>query len=142
MTKNTLIDAGFLIALCDPSDPERENALAIYDLISEHTCILPWPIHYETFRTKSYKRYDALILFNKFINDRNVDHFDDTSYRDKSLEKLISSYSKPNIKYSLVDHVIRAIIIDVNVKIDYFVTFNPRDFRDVCALRKIEILSS
>jgi predicted nucleic acid-binding protein len=141
MTKNTLIDAGFLIALCDPSDDERENAIAIYDLISDHTCILPWPIHYETFRTKSYKRHDALILFNQFINYRNVEYFDDSNYRDRSLEKLIDSYHKPNKKYSLVDHVIREIIIDPNVKIDYFVTFNPKDFMDVCSMRRIEILS-
>jgi predicted nucleic acid-binding protein len=139
---NILVDAGFLIALCDPNDQYKEAALNLNDLIIEHNCIVPWPILYETFRTQYLYRKDILVSFNRFIDNKNVVFFNDADYRDKSFEKLIDSYNRRNLRYSLVDYVIREIITDINVKIDYFVTFNPRDFADVCALRKIEILSS
>ena len=42
---------------------------------------------------------------------------------------------------SVVDSVIREIITDINVKIDYLITFNIKDFQDLCALRRIEIIS-
>jgi predicted nucleic acid-binding protein len=135
-----LIDTGFLIALCDPRDQYRNAALDLYDFIKIHDCILPWPIFYETFRTDYIRKNDALVLFNQFITNTNIEFFDDKNYRDGSLEKLIDSYNKPNKKYSLVDHVLREIITDIDIKVDGLVTFNELDFMDVCSLRKIEIL--
>ncbi len=42
----------------------------------------------------------------------------------------------------MVDCLIRLIIEDENVKVDYLVTFNVRDFHDVCMKRGIELCSS
>ena len=41
---------------------------------------------------------------------------------------------------SMVDCLIRLMIEDVNVKLHYLATFNHRDFLDVCAARRIEII--
>ena len=36
--------------------------------------------------------------------------------------------------------VIREMISDIDMRIDYLVTFNVKDFADVCAIRGVEIL--
>ena len=43
--------------------------------------------------------------------------------------------------YSLVDSVLNEILIDINVKLDYFVTFNSKDFYQQCERRKLEMIS-
>ena len=45
-----------------------------------------------------------------------------------------------NRNLSLVDVIIRLILDDPTVKIDYLVTFNVGDFSDVCQRRNIVIL--
>ena len=37
--------------------------------------------------------------------------------------------------------VIRAMIEDVNIKIDALITFNRQDFLEVCLARKIKLIS-
>jgi hypothetical protein len=46
----------------------------------------------------------------------------------------------PKRPISLVDMVIRYILDDVNIRKDCLLTFNRRDFVDVCRKRQIEIL--
>jgi hypothetical protein len=46
-----------------------------------------------------------------------------------------------NRPLSLVDTVIREMLSDESLKIDYLITFNIKDFIDVCSRRNITILS-
>lgn len=42
--------------------------------------------------------------------------------------------------YSIADVVLREILSDDTLRIDSFVTFNVKDFYDICRKRKIEII--
>jgi hypothetical protein len=42
--------------------------------------------------------------------------------------------------FSLADSVIREMLRDINVKVQYLATYNTPDFADLCAFREIEIL--
>ncbi len=46
----------------------------------------------------------------------------------------------PWLSLSLVDEVIRSALLDTDVKIDAMITFNPRDFYDICSDRRIELI--
>ncbi|MGB1204020.1 MAG: hypothetical protein ACPG5B_00150 [Chitinophagales bacterium] len=52
----------------------------------------------------------------------------------------MSSNNYLNRKLSLVDMIIRNILKDINIRVDYLVTDNTRDFADVCAMRGVEII--
>jgi hypothetical protein len=52
----------------------------------------------------------------------------------------ITEPARPEAHLSLVDRVIREMLEDRSLGLDVMVTFNQRDFADVCERRRIEIL--
>ena len=79
--------------------------------------------------------------FEIFINKPNVSLINDFEYKENCL-KLAFEYSKIGKRsFSLVDIVLRNIILDDSYKIDFLLTYNTEDFIDVCKKRKIEIIS-
>ena len=55
------------------------------------------------------------------------------------MEKKTSS-AKNTRSFALVDVVIRLILDDINVRKHGFLTFNQRDFGDLCRKHQIELL--
>jgi hypothetical protein len=51
----------------------------------------------------------------------------------------IRTPSKSHRALSLVDAVLRLVLVDRNVKIDALITFNPGDFSDICQRSGIEV---
>jgi len=45
-------------------------------------------------------------------------------------------------KVILTDGVIREILKDINVKINYLITYNAPDFKDICDQRFVDIISN
>lgn len=82
-----------------------------------------------------------MLLFEEFLTKQNVILFPDDQYKDEALSQvfLLNRYS--GYSYSLVDSVIREILKDINVKINFLLTFNEPDFKDVCDQRLIEIIN-
>jgi len=78
---------------------------------------------------------------NRELRSHGLHKLQDEPYREAALEKTLNPAS-PRKALSLVDAVLREMIIDVNVKMHAFVTFNARDFRDVCQRRGIEVISA
>jgi hypothetical protein len=70
----------------------------------------------------------------------NVTTIDDSTYKIMALEHTLGIGRKQASHYSLVDCVIREILKDKTLNIHYFVTFNKKDFIDLCGRRKIEML--
>ena len=140
MKNYILTDTGFWIGLIDPTDQYSENAQTISELINDNKIIFPWPCLYETLRTKYCKRRDRINILEKTIKSFNVKILDDSEYREFALEKTIENIKLNKSFHSLADNVIRGILSDINIKIDYLVTFNKRDFIDICLKRQIEIL--
>ncbi len=62
---------------------------------------------------------------------------DDQTYRNDSLQFVLENNPR---HFSLVDHVIRSMLSDKSLRIDAFISFNPKDFYDICDARKIEML--
>ena len=142
MSNKILIDTGFWFALYFPKDQYHEQSLELFDLISINASILiPWPTLYETLNTRFVKQKDVMRKFEKVLYNSETLLIDDKYLKDNALEAIFSDrfiFTRP--KVSLVDAYIREIIADESFKIDYLFTFNPDDFRDICAYRKIIIL--
>ena len=137
MAKKILADTGFWFALFNEDDKYRSEALKIEDDIQVHSLLIPWPTLYEAIRTKVAKRRDNVLKLKRYIEKPSTFLVEDEIYRKESLEYVLEN----NIRhFSLVDHVVRSMLSDRSLRIDGFVSFNPKDFYDVCDARKIEML--
>lgn len=81
------------------------------------------------------RRTKRIEAFEEQLTSPDIVLLSDEPYRDKALTNVLSTR-----RYSLVDALIREILLDPNIRTDYLVTFNVADFQDVCWLKKVEIL--
>jgi hypothetical protein len=121
----------------DTVTPEEIDDL--YALVKAHAIIIPWPIAYERLRTRFVRNRLALERFEQEMRSQRVNQVDDAPYRQEALALSIESSLRRGRPLSMVDCVLRLLIDDVSTKIRYFVTFNQRDFVDVCTRRQIEL---
>lgn len=140
MSEIILIDTCYWISLYDADDGWHEFATELDPIIDLHQQIIPWPTMYEFLNTKFYKRPEMRDLFKQRLQNPNTEKLPDEKYRLEALSKYID-IKRYGPKLSLVDLVIREILMDESIKINAFVTFNARDFADICALRRIELVS-
>lgn len=138
--KNVIIDTGFWFALFNPNDEHHEQALNIYDLIKDNNIIIPFPTLYETINTAFSKQYLWMQKFQEIVNQPNIIKIFDEQYWDDARGITFNSSLSQKRNLSLVDVIIRFILDDPTVNINYLVTFNIGDFNDVCRRRNIEIL--
>ncbi len=138
--KYVLTDAGFWIGLCDRNDQNHENAVRILKAIERYHVLLPWPILYEIFRTRFIKNKSLVQKFEETAKSVAARYEDDNPYRTAAQIEALRLAATGKRHISLVDMVIRHMLSDENFRIDYLVTFNQRDFVDVCRKRKIEIV--
>ncbi len=141
MKKYILIDSGYWFGLFDKNDSYHKSANVIADLIIDHKIIVPYPSMYEVLNSKFIKDKQRLTQFEEAMRSENVEFILDEGYRENALINTFSIHRKSVPKISLVDSIIREIIKDINIKIDFLVTFNEKDFKDVCDIRKIDIIS-
>ncbi len=140
---NILVDTGVWISLCDPRDGivDRDTIEGIYDRLRIHDLLMPWPIAYECLRTRFVRNKQALGRFEKELRSTRLTTIDDAPYRDGALSTTIESSLRRDRPLSFVDCLIRSVLDDRNLKIDFLVTFNIGDFQDVCRSNRIEIWS-
>jgi predicted nucleic acid-binding protein len=136
MAKKILVDSGFWFALFNENDKYRSEALKIEDDIQVHSLLIPWPTLYETVNTKAVKKPHNVARLKRFIEKPSTKLVDDAPYRENSLQFVLENNSR---HFSLVDHVVRSMLLDKSLPIDGFISFNPGDFHDVCGSR-IEML--
>ena len=140
MPKKVIVDSGYWMALYKPDDGYHNNAVIINEYLPLHNIIIPWPSLYEYLNTKFFKQPDAIRLFKKTIILPNIEKLPDCKYRETALSNFFDSFNLGR-RLSLVDLVIREMILDESIKIDNLVTFNGKDFDDACAKRGIEMFS-
>jgi predicted nucleic acid-binding protein len=138
--KRLLLDTGVLYALFDHRDAYHSQVTGKAPLLDTHRILLPWPVVYETLKTRFVAKATAVAAFQSLLRRPNVDRVDDTQYREDALELAMSSALKRKRPLSLVDCMLRLMLSDVNIRVDGFSTFNSRDFADVCRKRQIEML--
>lgn len=136
--KKIAADTCFWFALFDPSDRHYDEAMILEEDLSIHQLIIPWPTLYEALNTRLLRRRHEISRFKTIVERPGTVLVEDGPYRDASLRFVLDV--KTHHTYSLVDHVIRSMIADRTVKIDALITFNPKDFRDVCQPRGVELL--
>ncbi len=140
--KNTILtDTCFWLGLLDPSDQYHVNSKAIADLLQENDTIIPWPCLYEAISTHLVKKRERLLFMEEIIERENIILLDDSEYKQEALRQTFEFNRIHGFAFSLVDCVIREILKDVSLNINYMVTFNEKDFRDICDIRKVEIIA-
>ncbi len=140
--RRVLVDSGFWIALLDERDQHHQQAKTNVGLLRNAVYIVPWPTLYETLNTRLMRRPGLVNRFAKeFLRRSNARILDDQPYRDAALEDILSGENLGKRNFSLVDSVLRHIILDPNVEVNYLFTPNVVDFSDVCQKRYVEIIS-
>ncbi|MEI8393977.1 MAG: hypothetical protein WCF85_04520 [Rhodospirillaceae bacterium] len=134
-----LADTGFWYAAFDGRDSYAAKAVDVVRRLETFQIILPWPILYETLGTRFVRNEKALRGFNRYLKRPGVNFLDDQKYRQQAFDDSLYWSLEKGRPMSMVDCAIRLMIQDRNVKIDYFVTFNPADFADVCQKSGIEM---
>lgn len=139
--RNLIFDTCFWFALYDSDDQYHEVANRMFSEFANHDIkiIIPFPTLYETLNTAFVDNKVWLSNFDKILtNERIVKLVDDTDYCN---DALISTMYQKKTKVSLVDNIIRHMVVDTNLRIDAVVSFNERDFADLCRERQIPLLS-
>ena len=142
MNKVIITDTCFWIGLVDNKDQFHETSLAIADLLQDNQILFPWPCLYETISTHLTRRRERLLYFEEIISKSNIILFNENDYKVEALKQVFQLNRISGFTFSLTDSVIREILKDVSVRINYLVTYNLPDFQDICDQRGIEIINN
>lgn len=139
MAETLLVDTGAWLALFDPRAEHHRAIVAVADLIDLAHLVMPWPVAYETLRTRLVRRPAWVAAFDQRLKRPSVTFIDDADYREDAYALTIGSATSGHRDLSMVDMLCRLLIEDPNVDIKYFLTVNRKDFYDVCARHRVEI---
>jgi predicted nucleic acid-binding protein len=136
------VDTGFLLGLYVESDQYHDQAERCFSEYFEHSrnrLVIPWPILYETVSTRLVRNRPAISQmendWKRLLRQRRLQVLSDTPFREGAIDECFDELKRPRAharNLSLVDRVVRRALSDVNVRIDFLITFNPADFADVC----------
>lgn len=135
-----LVDSGVWLALSDTRDSrytEGQEKVALFEVLR---VVVPWPTMYETLRTRFVRNAAAARQLERYLATLPIIYLDDGPYRDAAFTLAIRSSRTGKRPLSMVDCLLRLLIDDVNVNVQYFATFNRRDFFDVCDMRGVEMI--
>jgi hypothetical protein len=138
---NVLIDTGFWFAKYKETDQYHEQAMKILLNPQVHYLLLPFPSFYEVFNTRFCKRQNNMRSLSAYLGNFRKEYIQDDKYRDKAFEITWVEGVSHKFPKSMVDNVIRGILDDTSIKVDALLTFNIEDFSDICAKKRIEIIS-
>ena len=142
MSETALVDTGFWIALYDQRSLGHERANDVGELIDSLQLVIPWPIVYETLRTRFVRRPEWVASPNERLKKSSVTFIDDREYRDEAYELTVDSSTRSRRVISMVDMLCRLLIDDRTIRINYLFTLNPKNFYDVFVTNRVEILPS
>lgn len=140
--KAICVDTGFLIGLYDTNDEFHNIASRYFGEFFDtgtNRLLIPWPILYEAISTRMAKNRVGLARLDKdwkrLAVQRRLDVLSDEPFRERAIDECFDELGKPAPHYrslSVVDRVVRRMLSDTDLRIHAFVTFNPKDFVDVC----------
>lgn len=125
MKLKVVLDTGFWIALFDPAkDPKNGvEAERMAEEIEDEDLIIPFPTLYE-FVNSRLSRREAKLQLERLLSRPNIIKLSDTKYKDKALENFFMKSKLDYSDVSLVDEILKLIIADKNLKIDYIASFD------------------
>jgi predicted nucleic acid-binding protein len=139
VSKTLLVDTGAWLALFDPTEEHHEAIAEFAELIESTELVMPWPVIYETLRTRFVRRPAWLAAFDQHLKRTNTTFVDDADYCREAYALTIDGGVHRRRGISMVDMLCRLVIDDPNVSIKYLLTLNKRDFLDVCLRNGVEI---
>lgn len=140
MNESALVDTGFWIALFDRRDERHAEAGSKAVLLEDVKLLFPWPVVYETLRTRFVRRPDWVARLDDMLKQPGTELIDDRDYREEAYSLLLDYSLVSKRPISMVDVLCRLLIADPNIKLDYLFTTNPADFADVCHARDVHIV--
>ena len=138
---NILVDSCFWYALFDCSDEYHSKAQDMKDYLEYGNLILPFPILYETLNTRFSKRENWMFNFEEYMKKETTYLVPDAEYREQALSNTFFYSLVQKRPMALVDMSIRLMLEDVSLNVNTLITFNVGDFIDVCAFKRIELIS-
>lgn len=138
--RSVIVDAGYWYALFDSRDGFFHDAQAKAHHVDSLIVVFPWPTLYETLGTRFVKNRHGIDGFERVLKRPNVRFIDDAPYRDEALKATLQEARLQKRVISVCDMLIRFVIQDTNVRVDALLTFNIKDFADVCRGKGVEIL--
>ncbi len=141
LRKYVLVDTGFWFGLCDEHDQHHEKSLRVFDMVKRFRLLFPWPVLYEVLNTRFIRHQPRVIQFDVKLRGLAFDYIEDQVYRQAAYEETMALALPGKRQISLVDMVVRHMLADVNLRVDYLVTYNDGDFTDICKKRKIELVN-
>ena len=135
-----LVDSGFFFALFNPRDRYHADAIEKREWLEILSLVIPWPVLYETINTRFARRQATIAQFESILRGPHIELLNDSPYRLDAYEDALTRAKTQRNALSLVDSVICAILDDTNVRIDAMLTFNLRDFANICHSKGIELL--
>lgn len=127
--QHILIDTGYLYALFEEKDEHHSEALEYAEFLSDYEVIIPWPILYETVNTRFIRRPLTIRRMEGLLKRPNITLLDDRAYKQEALDLSLSNVGRA---FSVVDNVLRLVLDDRTVRVNYLFSFNRGDFADVC----------
>ncbi len=136
-----LADTVFWIGLLDKNDQYHQKSIMAFEKIRLFNFALPWPTLYEFLNTRLLGNSLCVAQFERSMAELSVSYIDDSPYRDRALKETIELAARGKRRVSFVDMIIRNMLQNESLHIDYLVTSDIHHFNDVCERRKIEIHS-
>ena len=140
MSNTVPVDTGYWIALFDPREAAHQTAVGTEGVIERFTLIVPWPILYETLRTRFVRRRDWVARLDERLKKANVAFIDDRAYCEEAYALAVEYSTRLRRPISMVDMLCRLLIADPNIRVDYLLTINAADFHDICRRHRVEML--
>ena len=137
MARTVITDSGFWIGLLDKHDQHAHASVAWHGKMQNARLLVPWPCVYEVVSARMSRHPGRPHRFIREVRSGAVTLIDDTPYRDSALGEC----GRSTRDLSLTDLVIRRIICDPKARKHDLLTFNPKDFKDVCFKHRVSILS-
>lgn len=109
-------------------------------LEAPYEVVIPWPTVYETLKSGFVKNGKALDLFERFLKSSHVRFLDTEQYLADAFHLSFDLSLRRGRPMSMVDCLLRLLIDDVDVRVDGLLTFNTRDFEDICMKRNVSML--
>lgn len=138
---NILVDTCFWYALYDTRDEHFNKAQRIQEFLEYGNIIIPYPVLYETLNTRFSCKKEWVVGFNDFLQKESTILIPDDKYKKVALNSVLANAIEGNRPMSLVDMILRVMIDDVSLNIGALITFNERDFYDICWSKNIELIS-
>ena len=140
-----LCDSCFVISLADNSEAMHNASCSYLNTHKTgHFYLIPYPSMFETLSQRMVDNVQAMIRLEQIFfknSDVNVVYVSDKNYRDVSLTECINDRQNIERHLSLVDTIIRNMIKSRNIRKDALISFNTRDFRDVCTQNKVILIT-